>query len=91
MDFTLRFDGRLRLVLLSFLMLFVELALIRWLGSNVVYLAYFSNCVLLGSFLGSGVGVLRAKAGPNPLGPIGAPMVQPRIEIQPPGYDVNLP
>jgi hypothetical protein len=26
-----------------------------------------------------------------PLGPIGAPMVQPRIEIQPPGYDVNLP
>jgi hypothetical protein len=26
-----------------------------------------------------------------PLGPIGAPMLQPRIEIQPPGYDVNLP
>jgi hypothetical protein len=26
-----------------------------------------------------------------PVGPIGAPMVQPRIEIQPPGYDVNLP
>ena len=26
-----------------------------------------------------------------PLGPIGAPMVQPKIEIHPPGYDVNLP
>src|SRR6266849_4128032 len=42
---------RLRLVLLSFLMLFVELALIRWLGANIVYLSYYSNFVLLGSFL----------------------------------------
>jgi SAM-dependent methyltransferase len=52
----------LRLVLLSFLMLFVELALIRWTGSNVVYLSYFSNFVLLGSFLGIGVGFLRGRA-----------------------------
>ncbi|HYI67064.1 MAG TPA: hypothetical protein VEW95_09090 [Candidatus Limnocylindrales bacterium] len=52
----------LRLVLLSFLMLFVELALIRWTGSNVIYLSYFSNFVLLGSFLGIGVGFLRANA-----------------------------
>ena len=51
---------RRRLVLLSFLMLFVELALIRWSGSNVVYLSYFSNFVLLGSFLGIGIGFLRA-------------------------------
>ena len=51
---------RARLVLLSFLMLFVELALIRWTGSNVVYLSYFSNFVLLGSFLGIGIGFLRA-------------------------------
>ena len=53
---------RVRLVLLSFLMLFVELALIRWTGSNVIYLSYFSNFVLLGSFLGIGVGFLRARA-----------------------------
>src|ERR687886_674169 len=46
--------------LASFLMLFLELALIRWLGSNVVYLSYFSNFVLLGSFLGIGLGFLRA-------------------------------
>ena len=51
---------RPRLVLLSFLMLFVELALIRWAGSNVVHLSYFSNFVLLGSFLGIGLGFLRA-------------------------------
>lgn len=54
-----------RLVLLSFLMLFAELALIRWTGSNVLYLSYFSNFVLLGSFLGIGLGFLRARARRN--------------------------
>jgi hypothetical protein len=49
-----------RLFLLSFLMLFVELVLIRWTAASVVYLAYFSNFVLLASFLGIGVGFLRA-------------------------------
>ncbi len=41
-------------------MLFLELALIRWTGSNVVHLSYFSNFVLLGSFLGIGIGILRS-------------------------------
>src|SRR6476469_8770708 len=50
-----------RLVLASALMLFVELALIRWTGANVVHLSYFSNFVLLGSFLGVGLGFLRAR------------------------------
>ena len=53
-------NPKLRLFALSFLMLFVELAIIRWAGSNVVYLSYFSNFVLLGSFLGIGIGFLRA-------------------------------
>ncbi len=63
---------RLRLVLLSFLMLFVELALIRWLGANIVYLSYYSNFVLLGSFLGIGIGFLRARSRLNlfPLAPV---------------------
>jgi Spermine/spermidine synthase domain len=55
---------RWRLVLASALMLFLELSLIRWLGANVVHLSYFSNFVLLGSFLGIGLGFLRAS-GPN--------------------------
>lgn len=50
-----------RLVLSAALMLFVELALIRWLGSNVVHLSYFSNFVLLGSFLGIGAGFLISR------------------------------
>jgi Spermine/spermidine synthase domain len=53
---------KVRLAGLSFLMLFVELALIRWLGANIVYLSYYSNFVLLGSFLGIGVGFLRARS-----------------------------
>ena len=56
---------QLRLVLLSALMLFVELALIRWTGSNVIFLSYFSNFVLLGSFLGIGIGFLRGRARRN--------------------------
>ena len=40
-------------------MLFLELALIRWTAANIVHLGYFSNFVLLGSFLGVGVGFLR--------------------------------
>ncbi|HSK34354.1 MAG TPA: spermidine synthase [Propionicimonas sp.] len=50
-----------RLILGSALMLFLELALIRWLGSNIVHLSYFSNFVLLGSFLGIGLGFLIAR------------------------------
>ena len=50
-----------RLVVASGLVLFVELALIRWTGANVIHLSYFSNFILLGSFLGVGLGFLRAK------------------------------
>lgn len=50
-----------RLLVGSFVMLFVELALIRWLGANVVHLSYFSNFVLLGSFLGIGCGFLISR------------------------------
>ena len=51
----------LRLVLGSCVMLFLELALIRWLGANIVHLSYFTNFVLLGSFLGIGLGFLVAR------------------------------
>lgn len=54
--------AKIRLFGLSFLMLFVELALIRWTGARIVYLSYFSNFVLLGSFLGIGLGFLRARS-----------------------------
>ncbi len=42
-------------------MLFVELALIRGTVAAVVYLSFFTNLVLLASFLGIGLGFLRAQ------------------------------
>jgi Spermine/spermidine synthase domain len=63
---------RVRLALASFLMLFVELGLIRWTGANNVYLAHLTNFVLLASFLGIGIGFLRGRARPDllPLAPL---------------------
>jgi protein-L-isoaspartate O-methyltransferase len=57
-----RLADRARLVFASFLMLFVELALIRWVTSNNVYVTKATNFVLLASFLGIGIGFLNARA-----------------------------
>src|SRR5215467_1810417 len=54
---------RARLVFASFLMLFVELALIRWITANNVYVTKATNFVLLASFLGIGIGFLNARTG----------------------------
>jgi hypothetical protein len=43
-------------------MLFVELALIRWITANNVYVTNATNFVLLASFLGIGIGFLNARA-----------------------------
>jgi hypothetical protein len=51
-----------RLAFASFLMLFVELALIRWVGANNVFVTNAANFVLLASFLGIGIGFLNARA-----------------------------
>jgi spermidine synthase len=46
------------LFLSSFVVLFLESALIRWLPAYIRLLAYFSNFILLASFLGIGIGCL---------------------------------
>src|SRR5205809_792752 len=43
---------RWNLFLCSFTILFVELVCIRWIPAYIRYLGYFTNFVLLGSFLG---------------------------------------
>lgn len=57
-----RFGSRPRadLVLISVLILFLELACIRWFPAHVLYLTFFTNTVLLASFLGMSVGCLAA-------------------------------
>ena len=50
-----------RLIQYSFLMLFVELTLIRFTSASFMYLAFFSNFILMASFLGIAAGFLRAE------------------------------
>jgi hypothetical protein len=50
-----------RLFLTSSTILFVELLLIRWVPANVVYVGFFSNFLLMASFLGIGAGILFGR------------------------------
>jgi SAM-dependent methyltransferase len=49
------------LFLISFVILFFELTCIRWFGSTVVFLTFFTNLVLMACFLGMTVGCLAAS------------------------------
>jgi SAM-dependent methyltransferase len=53
--------NRTRLVLTSGTLLFVELLLIRWVPSEVRYIGFFSNFLLMASFLGIGIGLLLGR------------------------------
>jgi SAM-dependent methyltransferase len=53
---------RTHVFLASFLLLFLQVALIRWMPAYVRLLSYFSNFILLASFLGIGVGCLLAPS-----------------------------
>ena len=50
----------LQLFLVSGLILFMELAFIRWFPAHVLFLTFFTNTVLLACFLGMSVGCLAA-------------------------------
>ncbi len=54
-----------RAFLASFLVLFLEVALIRWMPAYIRLLSFFSNFILLASFLGIGVGCLLAPSRRN--------------------------
>src|SRR5205823_7612730 len=49
------------LFLVSWLVLFLELACIRWFPSHVPFLTFFTNTVLLACFVGMSVGCLVAR------------------------------
>ena len=46
-------------------LLFVELLVIRWIPANVIYVGFFSNFLLIASFLGIGLGILLGRARPR--------------------------
>ena len=49
------------LLLISVLILFLELACIRWFPAHVLFLSFFTNTVLLACFVGMSVGCLVAR------------------------------
>ncbi len=51
----------LRLVGYSFLILFIELAFIRYISAYVRVFGFYLNMVVIATFLGMGVGLLRAR------------------------------
>ncbi|WP_338691172.1 hypothetical protein V5279_32335 [Bradyrhizobium sp. 26S5] len=53
------------LFLVGFLILFLELACIRWFSAKVVFLQFFTNIVLLAAFLGMSCGCLAARRSTN--------------------------
>lgn len=55
------------LFLISGLILFLELACIRWFPAHVIYLSFFTNIILLACFVGMSVGCLTASQATNHL------------------------
>src|SRR3954451_20168032 len=49
------------LFLVGFLILFLELACIRWFSATVIFVPFFTNIVLIASFLGMSCGCLAAR------------------------------
>jgi SAM-dependent methyltransferase len=58
--------NEVRLFLTSGTLLFFELLLIRWVPANVTYIGFFSNFLLMASFLGIGLGILLGRRGWSP-------------------------
>src|SRR4051794_34025587 len=59
-----------RLFLTSAALLFVELLLIRWIAANVAYVGFFTNLILVSSFLGIGLGIILGRRVGVPVFPI---------------------
>lgn len=59
-----------RLFVTSAALLFTELVLIRWIPANVTYVGFFTNLLLIGSFLGIGAGILIGRRGFEPRVPV---------------------
>jgi hypothetical protein len=55
----------LQMALATFAILVLELALIRWVGSQIRIAAYFTNLVLIAAFLGMGLGVALGRRRPE--------------------------
>ena len=58
-------SAAIRLFALSFLSLFLELMMIRWVPGAIRLVAYYANLMLISSFLGIGLGAMLAERRAN--------------------------
>jgi SAM-dependent methyltransferase len=58
-----RLGPALQLFIVSFVVLFVETMLIRYIGSQTRIFAFYKNIPLIGAFLGLGIGCLQGQGG----------------------------
>jgi hypothetical protein len=81
-----------RLLITSAVLLFVELLLIRWIPANVKYIGFFSNFVLMASFLGIGIGILLGRRGRDlPLSPFPLLLLALALLVQGVQLNVQVP
>src|SRR5262249_42434775 len=57
--------AKVDLFAISLLLLFLELACMRWFPAHVLFLTFFTNVVLLACFLGMSIGCLTAGQSRN--------------------------
>lgn len=60
-----RLSQRWQIALVTFSILMLELCVIRWSSSQIRIFAYFNNLVLIGAFLGMGLGVALGRKHPG--------------------------
>jgi hypothetical protein len=80
------FRRHLYLFALSFVSLFVELLLVRWVSTEVRIFAYFRNLVLVSCFIGLGIGFNLKRFRPGLLASVAlmtvlAGLIHPRAEL----------
>jgi hypothetical protein len=59
----IRKQAAIKLFILSFVTLFLEMMIIRWAPASVRLIAYYGNLMLISSFLGIGIGTLLKRRG----------------------------
>lgn len=84
-----------RLLLTSAAVLFAEVLFIRWIPSQIIYVGFFNNFILMASFLGIGIGILSGRSSWKPRVDPAAPLLflliaivlSGRLNVAPPTTD----
>jgi hypothetical protein len=84
-----------RLLLTSAAVLFAEVLFIRWIPSQIIYVGFFNNFILMASFLGIGIGILSGRSSWKPRIDPAAPLLflliaivlSGRLNVAPPTTD----